>query len=145
MVLAVDDDDLVLENIAAMLEDLGHTAVLASSAREALEILDETRVQAVITDQAMPAMTGLQLAREIRARRPGLPVALATGYSELPPDADDDIPRLAKPYTQAQLAQLLRRLSSRMDVAPIGPNRGRPPSTARTPHRRASSRRGASG
>ncbi len=145
VVLAVDDDDLVLENIAAMLEDLGHTAVLASSAREALEILDETRVQAVITDQAMPVMTGLQLACEIRARRPSLPVALATGYAELPPDAGVDIPRLAKPYTQAELGQLLRRLSSKMEVAPSAPNPGRPPSTTRTRHRRAPSRRGASG
>ena len=145
VVLAVDDDDLVLENIAAMLEDLGHTAVVASSAREALEILDETRVQAVITDHAMPVMTGLQLACEIRARRPGLPVALATGYAELPPDTGVDILRIAKPYTQAELGQLLRRLSSKMEIAPDAPNPARPPSTTRTRHRRAPSRRGASG
>jgi PAS domain S-box-containing protein len=116
IVLAVDDDDLVLENIAAMLEDLGHTAVVASSGREAIEILKERSVQVVITDHAMPVMTGLQLAREIKARLPGLPVALTTGYAELPPDADGEIPRLAKPYTQSQLAQLLRRLSARPEI-----------------------------
>ena len=117
VVLAVDDDELVLENLAAMLEDLGHTAVVASSARRALDVLEETTVQLVITDQAMPGMTGLQLVREIRARHPGLPVALATGYAELPPDADGDIPRLPKPYTQAELAHLLHRLSAALHPA----------------------------
>lgn len=115
IVLAVDDDDLVLENTAAMLEDLGHTAVVASSAREALETLEKNAVQVVLTDQVMPGMTGLQLAREIKARRPDLPVALATGYSESLPDADEEIPRLAKPYSQADLAHLLRRLSSALE------------------------------
>ena len=143
-VLAVDDDDLVLENIAAMLEDLGHTAVVASSAREALEVLDESGAQVVITDQAMPVMTGLQLVREIRVRRPGLPVALATGYAELPPDAEDDIPRLAKPYTQAELASLLRRISAGLDGPRAAPTRDRPRPAARTLHRTAPSRRGAS-
>jgi PAS domain S-box-containing protein len=114
-VLAVDDDELVLENIAAMLEDLGHTPVVAASAREALETLDTNAVNVVITDHAMPVMTGLALAREIKARRPGLPIGLATGYAELPPDADKDIPRLAKPYTQAELARLLRRLAARAE------------------------------
>jgi CheY-like chemotaxis protein len=145
VVLAVDDDDLVLDNIAAMLEDLGHTALVASSAREALEVLDQSGVQAVITDQAMPGMTGLQLAREIRVRRPGLPVALATAYAELPPDAEDDIPRLAKPYTQAELARLLRRISTGLDGSPAAPTRDRLRPGARTPHRRTPSKRGASG
>jgi PAS domain S-box-containing protein len=143
VVLAVDDDDLVLENIAAMLEDLGHTALAVSSAREALEVLDQSGVQVVITDQAMPVMTGLQLVREIRVRRPGLRVALATGYAELPPDAEADIPRLAKPYTQAELARLLRRISAGLDGSPTAPIRDRPPPIARTRHRRASSSRGA--
>jgi CheY-like chemotaxis protein len=72
-------------------------------------------VQVVITDQAMPVMTGSQLAREIRARHPGLPIALATAYAELSSDVDADIPRLAKPYTQAELDGLLRRLSARLE------------------------------
>jgi PAS domain S-box-containing protein len=116
-VLAVDDDELVLENIAAMLEDLGHTPVIATSAREALRTLDTNTVNVVITDHAMPVMTGLALAREIKARRPGLPVGLATGYAELSADTDRDIPRLAKPYTQADLAGLIRRLASRVGQA----------------------------
>ena len=67
VILAVDDDPLVLTNTAAMLEDLGHACYAASSAQEALEILkSDDRIDLVITDQAMPRMTGLQLASAIR-------------------------------------------------------------------------------
>jgi CheY-like chemotaxis protein len=52
----------------------------------------------------MPQMTGAQLAKAARQLRPSLPILLATGYAELPPGVDIDLPRLAKPYHQAQLA-----------------------------------------
>jgi PAS domain S-box-containing protein len=110
-VLAVDDDSLVLDNTAAMLEDLGHRVLVASSGQEALKLLADNPVDLVITDYAMPQMTGLQLAREIEGLRPGLRIALATGYADLPPGADVDLPRLAKPYSQAELARLLADLS----------------------------------
>src|SRR5258708_17249052 len=61
-VLVVDDDPIVLTNIAAVLDDLGHTVFEAASAREALAILRrESAIQLVLTDQAMPQMTALQL------------------------------------------------------------------------------------
>ncbi|HEY3947787.1 PAS domain S-box protein [Phenylobacterium sp.] len=106
-VLAVDDDELVLTNTAAMLEDLGHRVLTASSAAQALTLLARTKPDLVITDYAMPHETGLQLAQKIREKRPELPVILATGFAELPPGAGDDLPRLAKPYSQPELAQLL--------------------------------------
>ena len=85
-----------------MLEDLGHQSITANSGPEALDLLAEHAVDLVITDHAMPQMTGLQLAREIRASQPGLPVVIATGYAELPPDAEEQATaRLAKPYSQA--------------------------------------------
>ena len=112
-VLAVDDDGLVLMNLEAMLEDLGHTALTASSAAEALRLLDSHSVDLVITDHAMPRMTGLQLAEEIATRQAGLPIILATGYAELPPGAGEGLPRLAKPYSQAELAAMLGRVAAR--------------------------------
>jgi PAS domain S-box-containing protein len=106
-VLAVDDDELVLTNTAAMLEDLGHRVIVASSAEAALKLLSRSRVDLVITDYAMPRVTGLALAHEIEARYPDLPVVLATGYAELPPGEGEALPRLAKPYGQAELVQVL--------------------------------------
>jgi DNA-binding LytR/AlgR family response regulator len=58
----------------------------------------------------MPQMTGTQLAAAARARWPGLQVILATGYAELPPDADQSLPRLSKPFMQSDLARALADL-----------------------------------
>jgi PAS domain S-box-containing protein len=105
-VVVVDDDSLVLTNMAAMLEDLGHRVFEASSGQQALEILRrESTADLVITDYAMPKMTGLQLIQQIRAEWPAMPVILATGYAELPRDADPTLPKLAKPFFQNDLMQ----------------------------------------
>jgi PAS domain S-box-containing protein len=104
-VLAVDDDPLVLMNTVMMLEDMGHTVVEANSATQALGILDQQDIDMVITDQAMPRMTGIQLAAHIEERRSDLPIIIATGYAELPKDANMlHLVRLAKPFTENQLA-----------------------------------------
>jgi PAS domain S-box-containing protein len=105
-VLIVDDDLLVLENTAAMLEDLGHRVIEARSGQEALDLLHRTRsLDLVITDHAMPSMTGAQLAEQIGAVRPGLPVILASGYAEMPSGQSLNLPRLSKPFDQSALAR----------------------------------------
>ncbi|MDP9008075.1 MAG: PAS domain S-box protein [Pseudomonadota bacterium] len=107
-ILAVDDDNLVLANVTAMLEDLGHHVIPVGAGTRALEAIGSTpAIELVITDQAMPVMTGLQLIEAIRARRPEMPVILATGYAELPQPLDASIARLAKPFTQRALAGAL--------------------------------------
>jgi CheY-like chemotaxis protein len=103
-VLAVDDDSLVLMNTVAMLEDLGHRVFEAMSADEALVVLGRERVDLVVTDYAMPGVTGAQLAATIQTMRPGLPIILATGYAELPSDGDPGLVRLSKPFLQRDLA-----------------------------------------
>jgi PAS domain S-box-containing protein len=106
VVLAVDDDDLVLMNVTAMLEDLGHRVIDVGSGVKALEVIDAgTPLDLVISDQAMPGMTGVQLLKAIRERRPDLPVILATGFAELPAGTDAKVRRLAKPFTQRELAE----------------------------------------
>jgi CheY-like chemotaxis protein len=113
VILAVDDDGLVLMNTAAMLEDLGHRVIDVGSGAEALAALDaEPGIDLVVSDQAMPGMTGVQLAAAIRARRPEMPIILATGYAELPGGEGAALPRLAKPFTQAQLAQALEAVAA---------------------------------
>jgi len=104
VVLAVDDDSLVLINTVAMLEDLGHRVFPATSAREALGILRNEDVDLLITDYAMPQMTGAQLADAIKADHPDLPVVMASGYADLPPGTETQLPRLAKPFFQRDLA-----------------------------------------
>ncbi len=72
-VLLVDDDLLVMTGISAMLEDLGHTPIEAHSGAEALgKLAAGVEVDVVITDHAMPGMTGLQLARSIQEKYSGL-------------------------------------------------------------------------
>jgi PAS domain S-box-containing protein len=103
VIIAVDDDGLVLMNTTAMLEDLGHSVLEANSAREALELLHSTKVDLVITDHAMPGTTGLQLAKMIREEKPDLPILLATGYAEIDPSAGIQLPRIGKPFLQDDL------------------------------------------
>jgi len=102
-ILAVDDDPLVLMNTVAMLEDMGHVVIDAMSGAEALTKLHGAAIDLMITDQAMPGMSGSELARQVHELRPGLPVILATGYAELPPSGNAALPRLPKPFSQAEL------------------------------------------
>jgi PAS domain S-box-containing protein len=104
VVMVVDDDMLVLHSAAAMLEDLGHRVVQASSGKDALRLLAQhPEVEVLITDHAMPNMTGAELAEKVRAISPTLPTVLATGYAELPAGMAVTLTRLAKPFTQREL------------------------------------------
>ena len=103
-ILLVDDDALISTSTAYLLEDLGHEVIEANSGADALEVLKTGRkVDVLITDYAMPKMTGTQLAAAARELRPDLPVIIATGYADLPPGNSMDLPRLRKPYRQEQL------------------------------------------
>jgi CheY-like chemotaxis protein len=115
VVIAVDDDRLVLTNTTAMLEDLGHTVFPASSGKEAIDILRrEDSVDLVITDQVMPHMTGLQLAEAIQKEWPGLSVIVATGYAEIEAGAGMGLPKLSKPFTEDELAEKLKLILPRI-------------------------------
>ena len=110
-ILFVDDDPLIAGSSVALLEDLGHEVTEVHSAREALQLLDGGFLaDLLITDHAMPGMTGMELADEIRRTRPHLPILLATGYAEVEGSEVVAVPRLAKPYTQEQLAIEIARL-----------------------------------
>ena len=101
-ILVVDDDALVLMNTAAMLTELGHEAIEAISAHDALAILSaqgEEGVDLVMTDHAMPSMTGMELARCVSESWPTLPVILATGYAEVGMEVGSvATTRLQKPF-----------------------------------------------
>ena len=112
-VLAVDDDEIVLINTSAMLNDLGHTVIQAQSGKEALRILGQNRIDLLITDYAMPGMTGAELVEAARAGWPDLPVLIVSGYAEIPAGAALGIPRLAKPFRPHQLAAAVAETASK--------------------------------
>jgi PAS domain S-box-containing protein len=81
-ILFVDDDELVRETMRAQVEDGGYIVYTASNGQEALALLDAgVPVDVLVTDLAMPGMSGLATIREAQRRRPGLPAVLLTGYA----------------------------------------------------------------
>jgi CheY-like chemotaxis protein len=113
-VLLVEDDEMVAAGTLAMIEDLGHDVIEANSAASALEILEgnNRHIDIVVTDHAMPGMSGTELARRIRQSWPELPVVLVTGYADLPNGSDPSLPRLNKPYRQQELGDLIAALAA---------------------------------
>jgi YesN/AraC family two-component response regulator len=106
-VLLVDDEELVRMSTADMLVDLGFAVCEAVSAEAALRIIDDgTAVDIVITDHLMPGMTGVDLVQAIRERRPNLPVLIISGFAD-ERGITPDLPRLTKPFRQADLAATL--------------------------------------
>jgi PAS domain S-box-containing protein len=108
-ILLAEDDVLVALGVTAVLEDMGHQVTRALDGAQALSILNSGEVfDLMITDYAMPGMTGLELAHAVKESWPALPVVLATGYAELPTgSAPIGLKRLFKPFRPADLAELL--------------------------------------
>jgi CheY-like chemotaxis protein len=97
----------LLTNTTAMLEDMGHHVLQAMSARQALAILAEQKVDLVVTDYAMPDMTGVQLIAALPAEQR---VLIVSGFAEIPADAAATAPRLTKPFRDEQLAGAIRQV-----------------------------------
>jgi signal transduction histidine kinase/CheY-like chemotaxis protein len=83
-ILVVDDEALMVDVTRQILERLGYIVVGRTSSEEALQAFreDPDRFDLVITDHRMPKLTGVQLARELMAVRPGVPIILCTGFSD---------------------------------------------------------------
>jgi PAS domain S-box-containing protein len=110
-ILAVDDDALVLMNTAALLDDLGHEVIEAFSGADALaKFRAREDIDLLITDQAMPNMTGIQLVSAIEEIRPGMPVIIASGYGEGLEVPGRSVERLGKPFDQDRLAQAIAKV-----------------------------------
>ena len=107
-VLVVDDDSLVLTSTVLLLEDLGHRVLSVTSGAQALNLFDQGEViDLMITDMAMPHMSGAQLAHAVRLLKPDLPIILATGYAERLEGFAAQLPRLPKPFTQLNLLEVI--------------------------------------
>jgi signal transduction histidine kinase/CheY-like chemotaxis protein len=111
-VLLVDDEELVRIGTAEMLIDLGYSVIQAGSGVEALGVLrgGEVQIDLLVSDHLMPGMSGADLLREARSLRPGLPTLLMTGYTNLIQGPAVELPRLAKPFRQADFAARIAEL-----------------------------------
>jgi PAS domain S-box-containing protein len=112
-VLVVEDNTEVGRFCTQILEDLGYRAALAPNAEAALDQLgaDGNGFEAVFSDVVMPGMGGVALAQELRVRLPGMPVVLASGYSNILAQEDGhDFELLQKPYSADQVANILKRV-----------------------------------
>lgn len=111
-VLLVEDNEEVAEITAALLKQLGCRIKHARDAGEALEVFGGGDIDLVLSDIVMPGdMNGLDLARDLRERFPGLPILLTTGYSAAAQEAArEQFPILPKPYRRNQLAETISNL-----------------------------------
>jgi len=114
-ILVVDDDELILEAIAWLLENLGHRISTVTSGPAALERLRQgLPVDLLVVDQNMPGLTGLETLEQARRLRPALPAFLATGYRDEALEAELAAYPLAlvvhKPMRLADLQAAFHRL-----------------------------------
>ncbi|BDL41786.1 PAS domain S-box protein [Methylorubrum sp. GM97] len=115
-VLLVEDNHEVGAFAAQALEELGYSTVWATDAEKALNEFERIpyRFEVVFSDVVMPGMNGVDLARELRRRRPDLPLVLASGYSDvLAAQGTHGFELLRKPYSVADLSRILRRAVER--------------------------------
>ena len=114
-ILVVDDEPAIARVVAESLRRAGYVVVAATDSREArrLFMADPLAFDAVLSDVAMPNLSGVDLGRELLARRPDVPIVLFTGYSaEFGPEDARAIgfrAVLSKPVTTAVLAEALHR------------------------------------
>jgi len=113
--LIVEDEPLICMNLTQMLEMMDFQAVGLGRAEQALEWLKTNPAPALmIADVSLPGMNGIALASEARQLHPGLPVLLASGHAEaamkLPPELQQGVSFLAKPYSMRQLETAVQDL-----------------------------------
>lgn len=108
-VLIAEDQPAILRVLARVLRNAGYRVTTAAHAEEAFDVVARgERIDLLLTDIALPGMSGLALVRQVRAERPRLPVLIMTGYSQLEeghPDTGllESLPVLMKPFTPSQL------------------------------------------
>jgi PAS domain S-box-containing protein len=111
-VLLVEDNPDVATASTVLLEQLGYSVRWVSDVESALREVERDGIDLVFSDIVMPGkMDGLDLARAIKQKHPGLPILLATGYSETARKARSDFPLLRKPYQIHELSRALSELT----------------------------------
>jgi CheY-like chemotaxis protein len=113
-ILLVDDELLLLMVGADMLESNGHRVTQAASGPEALKALQANgSFDLLITDHAMPGMTGAELAAKAKEIAPDIRIVVASGFQEIPGEAEANWLRLRKPYAESDLIELIGKIAPR--------------------------------
>jgi signal transduction histidine kinase len=118
-ILVVDDEPLLVDIYKKFLKLMGYDVIAVMDPTEALDIIQDAsiHIDALLTDQTMPQMTGMELASRAMALRPGLPVVLCTGFSKTV-DEESALARgisgfIQKPVRKKELAKALRKALER--------------------------------
>ena len=121
-ILVVDDEPFVCDAVKMMLAFDGHSVETASSAKLALELFDKSKFDIVITDFAMPAMKGDELALAIKKRDPRQPVVMITAYAEMLQSTRNSIPGvdfiISKPFLLENLREAISRVTTTAAPSP---------------------------
>ena len=107
-ILLIDDDDLIRDSVAPMLEVLGHEVSVAPGGQEALDLFEQgLQVDLAILDMNMPGLNGAATLPLLLDLRPGLPVLMATGYSDediaLLLEGRPNVFSIRKPFSLAEI------------------------------------------
>jgi signal transduction histidine kinase/ActR/RegA family two-component response regulator len=115
-ILLVDDDEEVRNIAAATIEELGYEVVSVASGQAALQILGEERFDLLMTDIAMPGMTGVDLARRVRQIDPDLPILFSSGYADVQTFGENlsDEVVLKKPF---RISDVATRIDAVLDAS----------------------------
>jgi PAS domain S-box-containing protein len=113
-ILVVEDNEAVRSFTTDTLRDLGFDVIEAVDASEALKVLDRNgRVDLLLTDIGLPGLNGRELAATVQRRYPKVRLLFTSGYAQMPSPTPSsslmDIPLLSKPFTRAQLYELISR------------------------------------
>lgn len=121
-VLLAEDESLAAAVIGDALSEMGHAVVHAADGEAALGLASILPFDVLVTDLAMPRMSGLELIPRLRADRPGLPVVVMTGYLTadgarlLDHPAEAPTALLLKPFAVSQLVDALARVAPRSEA-----------------------------
>jgi signal transduction histidine kinase len=126
-VLAIDDEARSRDLIASLLRADGHEAETAEGGDEGVEMFREGAFDLVITDRAMPLLSGDEVAARIAKDRPGTPVIMLTGFGDIMKDKDE-VPEgvtfvMSKPVTRRDLRHVMTRVMSKASRGMISAKR----------------------
>ena len=111
----MDDEPFVCDAVKMMLSFDGHSVQTASSGQDALALFEKSKFDVVITDFAMPAMKGDELALAIKARDPEQPVVMITAYAEMLQSSGRQLPgvdfMISKPFLLENLREAISRVT----------------------------------